>query len=125
MRGDQGLETFSGGGCLGGELSRPGWERLAADLTRREVEVVALVGFADGAGEAGRSARLAWRWETEPGVVLPEFVPVLLMKRDMPSEGMEGSAAIVEEWLWAKEEKAPVELGLLVAEMVEVWGAME
>ena len=58
MRGDQGLDTFSGGGCLGGELSRPGWERLAADLTRRE-EVVALVGFEDEAGEAGRSVRLA------------------------------------------------------------------
>lgn len=57
--------------------------------------------------------------------MLPEFVPVLLMKRDMPSEGMEGSAAIVEEWLWAKEEKVPVELGLLVAEIVEVVGAME
>ena len=57
--------------------------------------------------------------------MLPEFVPVLLMKRDMPSEGMEGSAAIVDEWLCAKEEKAAVELGLLVAEMVEVWGAME
>ena len=59
MRGDQGLETFSVGGGLGGELSRPGWERLAADLTRREEEVVVFVGFVDGAGEAGRSARLA------------------------------------------------------------------
>ena len=85
---------FSGGSCLGGESSREGWERLAADLTRREVELVVL-----GAGEAERSARLGWRWETEPGVVLPEFVPVVLMKRDMPSEGMEGSAAIVEEVL--------------------------
>ena len=99
MRGDQGLESFSEGGCLGGESSRPGWERLAADLTRREEEVVALVGFEDGTGETERSAMLAWRWETEPGVVLPEFVPVVLMKRDMPSEGMEGSAAIVEELL--------------------------
>lgn len=101
MRGDQGLGGFSeAGGLVGRQSSRPGWERLAADLTRREVEVVvALTGFKDGAGESERSARLAWRWETEPGVVLPEFVPVVLMKRDMPSEGMEGSAAMVEELL--------------------------
>ena len=60
MRGDQGLETFSGGEGLGGDSSRPGWERLAADLTRRE-DVVAVVGLEDGVGEAGRLAMLDWR----------------------------------------------------------------
>lgn len=74
-----------------------GWVRLAVDLTRRASGFVGEEGSSGEAGRRGevplwvRSARLDWRWETEPGVALPEFEAVPERKREMPSAGMEGS----------------------------------
>ena len=105
MRGAHGLATFSGcldegfGCSLGGETEgldsplRRGWERLAADFTRREEG--GLVGVSRWGG-GFRCARLDWSCEMEPGVALPELDPVPVRNRDIPSTGIEGSAAIVE-----------------------------
>lgn len=108
MRGAHGLATFSGRlyeglrCCLGGETEPDsplirGRDRLAADLTRREVWALGVVSRRGGdVGPWFRCVRVDCSWDTEPGVALLEPEPVPVRKRDMPSAGIEGSGAMVE-----------------------------
>lgn len=55
----------------------------------------------------------------EPDVALPVVEPVLPRKRDIPSAGMEGSAAMLELWEWLKAGEPLEPFGVMVAEMVD------
>lgn len=125
-----------GDGDLGGEVEVEvldgvlswGWERLVADLTRRSGSDLAVESESERDVGWWRSVwteclRCSCRYDTEPGVALPEFEPVPDRKRDIPSAGIEGSLLKdVESWPFLKTGEAEP-LGVMVAETVDIFGS--